>query len=123
METSHNSVLIDIVFYWLFFFRRKLFPMRWFILSLCLYFVGFCVWNVDNVFCGSLRDTRQHLSVVVSPVTQLHAWWHFFAGYGTYLSILYMQEARMKVLGQPGAIKLGVLGLYFDMEKKQIRDE
>lgn len=97
--------------------------MRWFVLSLVMYLVGFCVWNVDNVFCANLRESRAHLPGLLSPITQLHSWWHFFAGYASYLSILYLQQARLTVLRQPGNIKMGALGLYFDIEKKQMRNE
>lgn len=97
--------------------------MRWFILSIGMYFVGFCVWNVDNMFCSNLRDTREQLPSLLSPLTQLHAWWHCFAGYGSYLSILYLHEARLTVLKQQGKIELGTLGLYVNMKDEHVRVE
>ncbi|OQR74748.1 alkaline ceramidase 3-like [Tropilaelaps mercedesae] len=103
--------------------RREYFPLQWFILSLGLYLVGFCVWNVDNVFCGQLRDMREQMPRVLGPITQLHAWWHLFAGYASYLSILYLQQARINVLKQTGKIRFGVLGLYVKMEKDSGRSE
>ncbi|XP_022649967.1 alkaline ceramidase 3-like isoform X2 [Varroa jacobsoni] len=103
--------------------RKKYFPMRWFVLSLGLYLIGFCVWNIDNVFCRNLRHIRQRLPVILGPITQLHAWWHFFAGYASYLSILYLQQARLTVLKRRSSIKFGVLGLYVKIDMERDRAE
>ena len=35
------------------------------------------------------RSLRSALPPVLRPFTQLHAWWHIFAGYATYIHILY----------------------------------
>lgn len=102
--------------------RRKYFQKRWFVLSICLYLFGFAVWNVDNVFCSELRRTREALPSILSPFTQLHAWWHFFAGYGSYISILYLCQARLKALKRRGYITVGLLGLRIKVDPPGSRD-
>lgn len=88
-----------------------------------MYAVGFAVWNVDNVFCSNLRTVRSALPGVLTPITQLHAWWHFFAGYGSYVSILYLSQARLKGLKRRGHVKFGYLGLYVDVEQEKVSTE
>ncbi|KAH9514647.1 Alkaline ceramidase 3 [Bulinus truncatus] len=59
-------------------------------LSLMTYGLGFLLWNVDNVFCSNLRSIRAHpVGQVSGMLFECHAWWHIFAGIGTYLSLLF----------------------------------
>uniref|UniRef100_A0A3P8VWG1 Alkaline ceramidase n=1 Tax=Cynoglossus semilaevis TaxID=244447 RepID=A0A3P8VWG1_CYNSE len=55
--------------------------------SLCIFLLGFLLWNIDNIFCDSLAS-RQSLPPAVGVLTQFHAWWHIFTGLGSYLHIL-----------------------------------
>lgn len=60
------------------------------------YYGGFTLWLVDNFCCDSLRILRSTtLPIFISPFTQLHAWWHFMAGYGAYLHILFCAHSRI----------------------------
>ena len=36
--------------------------------------------NPDNHLCGGLTLARTSLPLLLQPATQLHAWWHLFAG-------------------------------------------
>ncbi|XP_039276393.1 alkaline ceramidase 3 [Nilaparvata lugens] len=58
-----------------------------FIISLTTYLLGFFLWNLDKIFCSNLHSLRSSMSPYLSPVTQLHGWWHCFAGYATYLQV------------------------------------
>lgn len=62
--------------------------------AVALYYTGFAVWNVDNLFCAQLADLRSHLPVIFKPLTQLHAWWHCLAGYGSYVHIYFCVQSR-----------------------------
>ncbi|KAI4877802.1 hypothetical protein NFI96_012656 [Prochilodus magdalenae] len=66
--------------------------------SLSVFLLGFVLWNIDNIFCDSLRATRQRLPPVVGAVTQLHAWWHILTGLGSYLHILLSLQIRSTYL-------------------------
>jgi len=60
--------------------------------------VGFILWNIDNHLCSNLQTLRRQVlsnSFLLTPVTQLHAWWHFFAGYGAFLLVVYCIQARL----------------------------
>ena len=64
---------------------------------ICLYGIGLLfqliaafVWCVDNLVCDQLEATRQGLvPTFLSPLTQLHGWWHVLAGYATYMHIIF----------------------------------
>ena len=62
------------------------------------YFFGGVVWNLDNHICPTLTSLRTDsiLPVPLRPFTQLHAWWHFFSGYGTYILMITFQGYRQK---------------------------
>ncbi|XP_075210938.1 alkaline ceramidase [Lycorma delicatula] len=60
-----------------------------FIMAISTYLFGFFLWNIDNIFCPKLQFLRSSVSPVIGPFTQLHAWWHCLAGYGTYLQVFF----------------------------------
>lgn len=73
--------------------------------GMLMYGVGFILWNIDNMYCSKITDLREkHLNPSVgifqylSPFTQLHGWWHLFAGYATYLHIINCIQQRLNFL-------------------------
>eukprot|EP00064_Thunnus_orientalis_P015145 superscaffoldBa00002753_g15195 len=66
--------------------------------SLGVFMLGFLLWNIDNIFCDSLRASRRTLPPGVGVVTQFHAWWHIFTGLGSYLHILLSLQIRSTYL-------------------------
>ena len=44
---------------------------------------------MDNLACDKLEIVRSFLPTFLSPVMQLHGWWHIFAGYATYMHIIF----------------------------------
>ncbi len=68
-------------------YARK--SVKLFGVGLACYALGGIVWNLDNHICPQLTAMRRDtLPGVMKPLSQLHAWWHFFSGYGTYLVIV-----------------------------------
>ena len=92
-----------------------------------LYGVGFILWNVDNNFCNKitvLREQRLESNValkVLSPLTQLHGWWHIMAGYATYLHILNCIQHRLHFLGIEYSIEGSWIGVSVRINKNQQR--
>ncbi|XP_077970871.1 alkaline ceramidase 3-like [Styela clava] len=74
------------------------------LLTMFCYGLGFTLWNIDNLFCQSLRETRGRISI--GPVLQLHSWWHFFTAYGTYLHIVLSTCARQRYLKRNFSVKM-----------------
>uniref|UniRef100_UPI00358E40CF alkaline ceramidase 3 n=1 Tax=Myxine glutinosa TaxID=7769 RepID=UPI00358E40CF len=59
-----------------------------------IFFVGFILWNVDNLFCSSWRKVRAEVPVL-GVLTQFHAWWHILTGFGSYMHILFSLYVRV----------------------------
>nr|XP_004610962.1 unnamed protein product [Sorex araneus] len=62
--------------------------------SLGVFLLGFLLWNIDNIFCDSLRSFRKKIPPVFAVATQFHAWWHVLTGLGSYLHILFSLYTR-----------------------------
>ncbi|KAJ1953928.1 alkaline ceramidase ydc1 [Linderina pennispora] len=61
--------------------------------------MAFVLWNIDNVWCGALRELRGWVHPVLAPFFQLHAYWHIGTALGCYASIVYQQYLRLVMLG------------------------
>ncbi|ELT92776.1 hypothetical protein CAPTEDRAFT_214376 [Capitella teleta] len=79
-----------------------------FMAALSLYTIGFIIWNLDNHFCHHFRSARESMGYPLKPLMQGHAWWHLFAGAGTYLSIVFSTHARLKFLKKEPVWKASV---------------
>ncbi|XP_004683284.1 PREDICTED: alkaline ceramidase 3 [Condylura cristata] len=62
--------------------------------SLGIFLLGFLFWNIDNIFCDSLRNFRKKVPPIIGVTTQFHAWWHILTGLGSYLHILFSLYTR-----------------------------
>lgn len=62
--------------------------------SLGVFLLGFLFWNIDNIFCDSLRNFRKKVPPIIGVTTQFHAWWHILTGLGSYLHILFSLYTR-----------------------------
>ena len=66
--------------------------------------IAFLLWNIDNNYCGQLRNTRENvmkpspLLRYLLPLTQLHGWWHVLSGYAFYLQIFACVQQRLLFL-------------------------
>eukprot|EP00823_Brevimastigomonas_motovehiculus_P009463 TRINITY_DN912_c0_g1_i1.p1 TRINITY_DN912_c0_g1~~TRINITY_DN912_c0_g1_i1.p1 ORF type:complete len:305 (-),score=60.06 TRINITY_DN912_c0_g1_i1:295-1209(-) len=55
-------------------------------ISLSSYAIGFFLWVLEHIFCSSVRPF------------QLHAWWHLFSGFGSYVWIMISVLMRAKAV-------------------------
>ena len=66
--------------------------------------IAFVLWNIDNTFCSQISSTREKvlkpnvLLRYLSPLTQLHGWWHLISGYAFYLQIFACVQQRLSFL-------------------------
>lgn len=49
--------------------------------------LGFAVWNVDNLFCPTLRSWRAKIGPF-GFLLEFHAWWHILTMAGAYLILV-----------------------------------
>lgn len=68
--------------------------------------VGSVAWLVDMHYCDSFASYSRMLGGVT-----FHVWWHFGAGYGTYILILLLVAARVQNLGLVPAVEWWGFGL------------
>nr|CAB3219682.1 alkaline ceramidase 3-like [Phallusia mammillata] len=88
------------------------------LMSVGFYAFGFFLWNVDNIFCSHLRKFRNKSHFDTGMVFQLHAWWHIFTGFATYLHVLFSCHARLLHLRTHCSIKrLGGFWPYLEIGK------
>ena len=86
-------------------------PSRIYLLQIFYYAFGFFLWNIDNKFCDYLISYRNTLNIffdmentkslfvyllviLLSALSELHAFWHLFTGYSAYMSILSLKYAH-----------------------------
>ena len=66
--------------------------------------IAFFLWNIDNTFCPQLTNMRVKilrpnlLLKYLSPLTQLHGWWHLLSGYAYYLQVFACVHQRLLFL-------------------------
>lgn len=63
--------------------REILRKMWWMIgFGLTAFLGGFAVWNLDNEYCGWLRQTRREIGLPWGILLEGHGWWHLGTGLG-----------------------------------------
>ncbi|KAL7751533.1 alkaline ceramidase ydc1 [Sorochytrium milnesiophthora] len=63
--------------------------------GLGMYLTASAFWVTDNLLCYShLTPLKELWGWPMRAVLELHGWWHFFSGLGTYVSIGYSVYAR-----------------------------
>ena len=96
-------------------------PLGWKLSKAAVIFtiIGFLFWNLDNLYCDQLsnireRRLREHsILTYLSPITQLHGWWHIFAGCATYAQILSCIEHRLLFLDIKHSLERKWIGVFF----------
>lgn len=65
-----------------------------FMTGIGLFLTGAVIWITDRVLCDQLQSLRVILGYPLKPLSQGHAWWHFFSMSGSYLFLLFSIHAR-----------------------------
>ncbi|RUP49631.1 ceramidase-domain-containing protein [Jimgerdemannia flammicorona] len=71
-------------------------------------FLGaFILWNIDNIFCSSLRGWRKNLGIYpVGAVSELHGWWHIGTALGCYYYIVFNEWIQQILAGNSQVFEL-----------------
>ena len=88
--------------------------------------IGFICWNVDNLYCSQVTSIREKTFrsnqglKYLSPITQLHGWWHLFAGFATYAQILSCIQQRLLFLNVKHSLETKWnLGVFIKIENSK----
>jgi dihydroceramidase len=86
--------------------RKLRISPRLYLVSVVYIAIGFTLWNIDNQFCWLLKRYRASIDaslpkassitalainvglIMARATSELHSWWHLFAGYSAYLGII-----------------------------------
>ena len=88
--------------------------------------LGFMLWNIDNQACSHLTYFREvtlsngNIGSLISPLTQLHGWWHAAMGYAGYINILNCIRHHLHYLGIEYSINMSWIGprVHVNMNQK-----
>jgi len=93
---SYGSLIANIA--WmdlkLIFSQRNRDGTKVYFIGLTMQLIGVILWTIDNLYCSKLQVLRTTLYAPLVPFTQLHGWWHIFAGYSSYLHIIFCLHHR-----------------------------
>jgi dihydroceramidase len=65
--------------------------------GLTVFLGGFAVWNLDNIYCSTLRRWRYDVGLPWGLLLEGHGWWHIGTGLGAYSYIGKLLLLRSKV--------------------------
>ncbi|KAK2807621.1 hypothetical protein FQN51_000058 [Onygenales sp. PD_10] len=68
--------------------------------------VGFLIWNLDTIFCGSFRRWRRQIGLPWGILLEGHGWWHIFTGIAGYINVTWAIWLRYCLNGKQGEVKL-----------------
>ena len=92
------------------------------VLAVTFTLIGFLCWNIDNLYCSQVTSLRERIFRAngslkyLSPITQLHGWWHIFAGFATYAQILSCIQHRLRFLNIKHSVETTWTGIFIRME-------
>jgi len=88
-----------------------------FIIATLMYGTGFLLWNLENEFCDRVQSVRRSVPSVLAPLTQLHGWWHLFAGYATYMNVQFCMYHRLESLSLRPHYTTDIMGITVEVTK------
>ncbi|KAI2620780.1 alkaline dihydroceramidase [Xylaria nigripes] len=57
--------------------------------GLSIFLGGYLIWNLDNIYCDTIRRWRHQIQLPWAIVLEGHAWWHLMTGIGAYYYIVW----------------------------------
>ncbi|KAI5897969.1 alkaline phytoceramidase [Schizophyllum commune H4-8] len=64
--------------------KKKKVITRIYLTGVLQFLFGFFVWNLDNIFCGTLTKWKFNIGWPLAFLLEGHSWWHVFTALGTY---------------------------------------
>ncbi|KIW63835.1 hypothetical protein PV04_08807 [Phialophora macrospora] len=65
---------------------REILKTMWILVAfgVSIFLVGFYIWNLDNIYCSTLRRWRRSIGMPWGFFLEGHGWWHLMTGIGAY---------------------------------------
>ncbi|KAI0404959.1 ceramidase-domain-containing protein [Xylaria palmicola] len=73
---------------------RVLLSQMWIMVAtgLSIFLGGFLIWNLDNIYCGTIRRWRHQIQLPWAVVLEGHAWWHLMTSIGVETQAIASQQ-------------------------------
>lgn len=71
-----------------------------------IFLLGFAIWNLDNIFCYHLRQSRNKIGYPWAILLEGHGWWHILTGWGAYCLITAGNMLAVGLKEGVGAVEL-----------------
>ncbi|KAL8672899.1 MAG: hypothetical protein Q9168_002653 [Polycauliona sp. 1 TL-2023] len=71
--------------------NTKILSTMWILIltGLGIFLSGFGLWQVDNIYCSTLRHWRRELGLPWGIILEGHGWWHLLTGIGAYYYLIW----------------------------------
>lgn len=65
---------------------REILKTMWILVGfgVSIFLGGFYIWNLDNIYCSTLRRWRRSIGMPWGFLLEGHGWWHLMTGIGAY---------------------------------------
>ncbi|RAL64641.1 hypothetical protein DID88_001674 [Monilinia fructigena] len=66
---------------------RKMWRMNY--IGLSYVAIAFGIWNLDNIYCGTIRRWRREVGLPWGILLEGHGWWHILTGIAAYNNLIW----------------------------------
>ncbi|KAI8629300.1 alkaline dihydroceramidase [Xylariaceae sp. FL1651] len=103
---------------------RALLSQMWTMVAtgLSIFLSGYLLWNLDNIYCGTVRRWRHQLQLPWAIVLEGHAWWHLMTSIGAYFYIVWRIWIHRCLDGDEDKFRLDWPSMFSLPEVKSIGD-
>lgn len=71
------------------------------------FLAGFVIWNVDNIYCGTLTEWKKTVGWPIAFLLEGHSWWHALTAVGSYLMMLGTTYLSLAIKDSPTNFAIG----------------
>ncbi|KAI1304725.1 alkaline dihydroceramidase [Xylaria venustula] len=90
--------------------------------GLSIFLGGYLIWNLDNIYCDTIRRWRHQIQLPWAVVLEGHAWWHLMTGIGAYYSIVWRVWIHRCLDGDEDKFRLYWPSVFYLPEVRTVED-
>ncbi|KAI0873958.1 alkaline dihydroceramidase [Hypoxylon argillaceum] len=103
---------------------REVIPQMWIMATtgLSIFLGGYLIWNLDNIYCDTIRRWRHQIQLPWAVILEGHAWWHVMTGIGAYYYIVWRTWIHRCLDGDEDKFRLYWPAIYCLPEVRAVED-
>ncbi|KAI1350169.1 alkaline dihydroceramidase [Xylaria sp. FL0043] len=90
--------------------------------GLSIFLGGYLIWNLDNIYCDTIRRWRHQIQLPWAVVLEGHAWWHLMTGIGAYYYIVWRIWIHRCLDGDEDKFRLYWPSVFYLPEVRTVED-